>query len=130
MLASGGGVFVNISSFATRTGVRGGTAYAAAKAALENLTHQTAGRVWGDRGIRANGIAVGAVASAGALRAWERSGMLDRLRPIAGTPDDIAWTILYLASDASRFVNGQVLVAAGVPVAPGVSTARRYRRPG
>ena len=118
MLDRGDGVFVNISSAAAAMGVVGGSAYAAAKAALEVFTRQTA-LEWGDRGIRANAIAVGPVASEGALRSWERAGILDQLRPIAGTSDDIAWTILFLASAASRFINGVTITATGTPRAPG-----------
>lgn len=118
MLERGGGVFVNVSSASAHFGVVGGSAYAPAKAALETFTHQTA-LEWGDRGIRANAVAVGPVASDGALRSWERAGLLTRLRAIAGTPDDIATTILFLASPASRFVNGETILAAGTPIAPG-----------
>lgn len=117
MLERGSGVFVNISSSSARYGVVGGSAYAAAKSALETFTRQTA-LEWGDRGIRANAIAVGPVASEGALRSWERAGLLDRLRAIAGTPEDIAWTILFLASPAARFINGETILASGTPLAP------------
>jgi citronellol/citronellal dehydrogenase len=118
MLAQGSGVFVNISSASAHYGVVGGSAYAPAKAALESFTRQTA-LEWGERGIRANAIAVGPVASEGALRSWERAGLLDRLHPIAGTPADIAWTVLFLASPASRFINGTTIIASGTPLAPG-----------
>lgn len=118
MLKRGTGVFVNISSSSARYGVVGGSAYTAAKAALETFTRQTA-LEWGPRGIRANAIAVGPVASEGALRSWERAGILERLHAIAGTPNDIAWTVLFLASPASRFINGETIVASGTPLAPG-----------
>lgn len=118
MLQQGSGVFVNISSSSAHYGVVGGSAYAPAKAALETFTRQTA-LEWGARGVRANAIAVGPVASDGALRSWERAGLLDRLHPIAGTPIDIAWTALFLASPASRFINGTTVIASGTPLAPG-----------
>lgn len=114
MLAQGGGVFVNISSATGVSGVRGGVAYASAKAGLQMMTRVVA-MEWGDRGIRANAIAVGAVASEGALRSWGRAGILDDLLPRAGQPMDIANTILFLATDASRFMNGQTLLVAGNP---------------
>ena len=117
MLTRGEGVFVNVSSASAHYGVVGGSAYAPAKAALETFTRQTA-LEWGARGIRANAVAVGPVASEGALRSWEKAGFLERLRPIAGTPDDIAWTILFLASPASRFINGETILASGTPSAP------------
>lgn len=117
MLERGSGVFVNISSSSAHYGVVGGSAYASAKAALEVFTRQTA-LEWGSRGIRANAIAVGPVASEGALRSWERGGILERLHEIAGTPDDIAWTVLFLVSSASRFINGETIIASGTPISP------------
>jgi citronellol/citronellal dehydrogenase len=117
MLERGSGVFVNVSSASAHYGVVGGSAYAPAKAALEVFTRQTA-LEWGPRGIRANAVAVGPVASDGALRSWERAGILDRLHGVAGTPADIAWTILFLASPASRFINGETILASGTPIAP------------
>jgi NAD(P)-dependent dehydrogenase (short-subunit alcohol dehydrogenase family) len=118
MLERGSGVFVNMSSASAHYGVVGGSAYAPAKAALETFTRQTA-LEWGPGGIRANAIAIGPVASDGALRSWERAAILERLHPIAGTPDDIAWTALFLASPASRFINGETILASGTPSAPG-----------
>ena len=71
---------------------------------------------WGSKGIRANCIAVGAVASEGALRSWERAGILDRLIDNAGQPDDIANGVIYLATDASKFMNGQTIALTGGPI--------------
>jgi NAD(P)-dependent dehydrogenase (short-subunit alcohol dehydrogenase family) len=115
MLEQGSGVFVNISSAAGLHGVHGGVAYSSAKAALQMLTRVVA-MEWGPRGIRANCIAVGAVASEGALRSWERAGLLDALIGNAGQPIDIANAILYLASDASKFMNGETIALTGGPL--------------
>jgi NAD(P)-dependent dehydrogenase (short-subunit alcohol dehydrogenase family) len=116
MLAQGRGVFVNISSGAGLTGVVGGVAYSSAKAALQMLTRVVA-MEWGDRGIRANCIAVGAIASEGALRSWTRAGLIEKgILERAGQPEDIANGILYLATSASRFVNGQTIAFTGSPV--------------
>jgi NAD(P)-dependent dehydrogenase (short-subunit alcohol dehydrogenase family) len=112
MLEQGSGVFVNISSAAGLHGVSGGVAYSSAKAALQMLTRVVA-MEWGPRGIRANCIAVGAVASEGALRSWQRAGILDALIGNAGQPIDIANAILYLASDASKFMNGETIALTG-----------------
>ena len=115
MLARGHGVFVNISSAAGLRGVSGGVAYSSAKAALQMLTRVVA-MEWGDRGIRANCIAVGAVASEGALRSWERAGILEHVIDGAGQPEDIANAILYLATDASKFMNGETIALTGNPL--------------
>jgi citronellol/citronellal dehydrogenase len=114
MLEAGQGVFVNISSAAGLTGVSGGAAYSAAKAGLQMFTRVVA-KEWGSRGIRANAIAVGPVASEGALRSWERAGIMDQVLPNAGRPEDIANGVLYLATDRSRFMNGETIALTGVP---------------
>jgi NAD(P)-dependent dehydrogenase (short-subunit alcohol dehydrogenase family) len=115
MLAQGSGVFVNISSGAGLTGVSGGVAYSAAKAALQMLTRVVA-LEWGPKGIRANCIAVGAVASEGALRSWTRAGLIEQgILERAGQPEDIANGILYLATDMSRFMNGETIALTGRP---------------
>jgi len=115
MLAQGSGVFVNISSGAGLTGVAGGVAYSAAKAALQMLTRVVA-LEWGAKGIRANCIAVGAVASEGALRSWTRAGLIEQgILERAGQPEDIANGILYLATDMSRFMNGETIALTGRP---------------
>jgi citronellol/citronellal dehydrogenase len=115
MLAQGRGVFVNISSAAGLTGVSGGVAYSAAKAALQMLTRVVA-LEWGPQGIRANCIAVGAIASEGALRSWTRAGLIEQgILERAGQPQDIANGILYLATDMSRFMNGETIALTGRP---------------
>jgi NAD(P)-dependent dehydrogenase (short-subunit alcohol dehydrogenase family) len=115
MLAQGSGVFVNISSGAGVNGVVGGVAYSASKAALQMMTRVVA-KEWGPKGIRANCIAVGAIASEGAVRSWTRAGLIERgILDHAGQPEDIANGILFLASDASRFLNGETISMTGTP---------------
>jgi citronellol/citronellal dehydrogenase len=111
---------VNISSMAGVTGVPGGAAYSAAKAGLQMFTKVLAAE-WGPSGVRANAIAVGAVASDGALRAWSRFGMsaddMGKRNPLrrVGQPADIANGVLYFASDLSSWVTGQTLSIDGGP---------------
>jgi NAD(P)-dependent dehydrogenase (short-subunit alcohol dehydrogenase family) len=125
MVAARRGAIVNISSVAAISGVRGGAAYAAGKAGLQAFTRVVAGE-HGPHGIRANAIAVGTVASEGALRAWHRSGMnvaeMERQIPLrrVGRPADIAWGVFYLASDMSGWMTGQTIVIDGGPVMPGL----------
>lgn len=119
MIAAGnGGVFVNISSGAGVNGVFHGAGYSAAKAGLQMFTKVTAAE-WGRYGIRANCIAVGAVASERSVAAWEVAGLdqskmgkgsaLGRL----GEPSDIAYPILFLSSAASSYITGQTFSADG-----------------
>jgi NAD(P)-dependent dehydrogenase (short-subunit alcohol dehydrogenase family) len=116
----GGGAIVNISSAAGVTGVSGGAVYSAAKAGLQMLTRVVAAEL-GPRGIRCNAIAVGAVASEGALRAWARFGedatSMGRRAALrrSGQPEDIAWGVAYFVSPMSSWVSGQTLVIDGGP---------------
>lgn len=125
MLARQHGAIVNISSAAAVGGVRGGSAYASAKAGLQMFTRIVAAE-HGPHGVRCNAIAVGTVASEGALRSWERFGQsvpeLQSLIPLrrVGQPEDIAWGALYLASEMSSWVTGQLLVIDGGPMMLGV----------
>ena len=120
MVLQGGGAIVNISSAAGVSGVQGGAVYSAAKAGLQMLTKVVAAEL-GPKGIRCNAIAVGAVASEGALRAWARFGedaeSMGRRAAVrrVGEPDDIAWGVFYLVSDMSGWVSGQTLLIDGGP---------------
>jgi NAD(P)-dependent dehydrogenase (short-subunit alcohol dehydrogenase family) len=122
--ASAHAAIVNISSMAGVMGVPGGAAYSAAKAGLQMFTKVLAAE-WGPRGVRANAIAVGAVASEGALRAWSRFGMsaddMAARNPLrrVGQPEDIARGVLYFVSDMSSWVSGQTLCIDGGPALPG-----------
>jgi 3-oxoacyl-[acyl-carrier protein] reductase len=125
MLDAGRGVIVNVSSGAGITGVRGGAHYSSAKAALQMFTKVTAAE-WGPRGIRCNCVAVGLVASARAEAAWELAGLdateMAASNPMGrvGRPDEIAYPILFLVSDAASFVNGETLAVNGGPVMGGI----------
>jgi NAD(P)-dependent dehydrogenase (short-subunit alcohol dehydrogenase family) len=120
MIAQGGGSIVNISSAAGVSGVRGGAVYSASKAGLQMLTRVVAAEL-GPKGIRCNAIAVGAVASEGALRAWSRFGAdaesMGRMNPLrrVGQPEDIAWGVFYFVSQMSSWVSGQTLLIDGGP---------------
>lgn len=119
MKANGGGSIVNISSLAAVAGLPYGLHYATSKAAVIGLTRSLArelGRDW----IRVNAIAPSAVMTEGTAEFF--GDKLDRAAEvIAGgqtlkrnleTPD-LAGTVLWLASDASRFVTGQTIMVDG-----------------
>ena len=118
MLARGGGSLIFTSSFVGHTvGFPGMAAYAASKAGLVGLTQALAAE-FGAKRIRANAILPGGtdtpmgrvVANTPEAQAFVES--LHALKRIA-TPDEIANSVLYLASDASSFTTGAALLVDG-----------------
>jgi NAD(P)-dependent dehydrogenase (short-subunit alcohol dehydrogenase family) len=124
-LAQGSGAIVNISSEAGVHGVKGGSHYAASKAALQMFTRVTAAE-WGRHGVRANCVAVGAVASERVSDAWKLAGIDEEAlaasiplgRP--GRPEEVAWAVLFLASDAASYISGETLSVNGGPTMGGI----------
>ena len=114
--AGGGGTIVNVSSGAGLRGMKANPGYVAAKAGVAALTRALA-LDHGPNGVRVNAVAPGPI----------RTPLMDRNRTPAeidamgglaimgriGRPDEIASTILWLASDASSYVMGQTLEVDG-----------------
>lgn len=117
MADRGEGAVIILSSIAGLKGTEVIGAYGISKAADAALTRNLAVE-WGPKGIRVNAIAPGLIKTDFARALWENPEMLARvesqspLRRI-GQPEDIAGTALFLATDASRFVTGQTIVADG-----------------
>jgi NAD(P)-dependent dehydrogenase (short-subunit alcohol dehydrogenase family) len=105
-------------SLAAERGDAGLGEYSAAKAAIAALT-RTAAREWGRQGITVNAIAPGAWTKRGqdwAARDPDGFARAMAERPIGrlGDPEtDIAPVALFLASDDSRFLTGQILYVDG-----------------
>jgi len=111
MLDQGGGAIVNMASAAGLVGAPKMSAYSASKHAVIGLT-KSAALEYGRKGIRVNAVCPG----------WIRTAMLERalalepqlaaagatLHPIGriGEPDEVAAAVLWLSSDAARFVTG------------------------
>jgi len=116
MLEAGGGSVVNISSVMGRISGRGFLAYGTAKAALAHYTEIAAADLAPK--IRVNAIAVGSVATS-ALEIVttndELRGRMEQGTPLRriGDPEDIAASVLYLASAAGGYVTGKVLEVDG-----------------
>jgi 3-oxoacyl-[acyl-carrier protein] reductase len=123
MKQQGGGSIINMSSTGATTAPPGMSIYAMTKAGVNAVTRSIA-KEMGPFGVRANAISPGFVETPLASWSYTRSdGEIDQaLREkalelrraasplgITGEPGDIAHAMLYLASDASRFITGQNL---------------------
>jgi NAD(P)-dependent dehydrogenase (short-subunit alcohol dehydrogenase family) len=121
MLAGGGGAIVNMASTAGLSGARGMSAYAATKHALVGAT-RSAALDYASRGIRVNAVAPGPIRTdrIAALSDAQREPIV-RAVPMGriGTPDEVAATVVWLASDAASFVTGAVLAIDGGRLAAG-----------
>ena len=116
MIASGGGSIINLSSCDAIAGAAHyGAPYSVSKGALHMLTRATA--AWHGRdGIRANCIAPGHLHSAFTIGfGSELRDQRKRVVPLGteGTPWDVAWAAVFLASDEARWISGVILPVDG-----------------
>ncbi len=111
MLKNRWGRIINITSVVGRTGQAGQVNYAASKAGLIGFTRSIAREV-ASRGITANAVAPGYIETpmTAVLDDRQREAMMAAIplgRP--GTPEDIAHSVAFLASDAAAYITGHVL---------------------
>jgi NAD(P)-dependent dehydrogenase (short-subunit alcohol dehydrogenase family) len=110
MLAQGSGSIVNVSSTYGHTGAAGASIYAASKHAVEGLTKSAALEA-ASSGVRVNMVAPGPIET-GMLKRFagtdERKAVLVASVPLkrVGKPEEIAQTIMFLASDKASFITG------------------------
>jgi NAD(P)-dependent dehydrogenase (short-subunit alcohol dehydrogenase family) len=120
---AGGGSIVNLSSIYGLVGAADVPAYHAAKGAVR-LMSKTDAMLYAPDRIRVNSVHPGYVWTPMVEHHLRASGATDlaaardevgRLHPLGhmGEPDDIAWGVVYLASDESKFVTGSELVIDG-----------------
>jgi 2-dehydro-3-deoxy-D-gluconate 5-dehydrogenase len=117
MLRQGSGKIVSVASLLAFQGGIYVPAYAAAKGGVAQLTKALANE-WGSKGINVNAIAPGYMSTdnTAALRSDpERAAQILQRIPAGrwGFPEDLAGTVVFLASAASNYVNGHVLVVDG-----------------
>jgi 3-oxoacyl-[acyl-carrier protein] reductase len=115
MMKQRGGRIINISSVVGQMGNAGQVNYAASKAGLIGMAKALAREV-ASRGITVNVVAPGLIdtemtktLTEGASDSWASQIPLGRM----GRPDDVAWTVCFLASDEAAYITGQVLAVNG-----------------
>jgi 3(or 17)beta-hydroxysteroid dehydrogenase len=121
MKKSGGGSIINISSAAGMVGQLWAAAYCSSKGGVRLLTKAAAlecSKIGRDYSIRVNSIHPGCVRTAllePLLKKPEMAAIINGLHPVGhlGEPEDVAYMVLYLASDESKFVTGSELVIDG-----------------
>jgi NAD(P)-dependent dehydrogenase (short-subunit alcohol dehydrogenase family) len=120
-LAVGGGAIVNVASISGTVGLTDQIAYSASKGAIVQMTRQLAVE-WSPRGVRVNAVAPGAIdtpflrdALASVPDVDEVLAQIAAAHPLGriSDPDEIAETVIFLASPRSRFMTGAILMVDG-----------------
>ena len=117
MLDAGGGSIVNMSSVQSRVGFLGWAGYAASKGGVNSLTQQVAVE-YAPRGIRVNAVIPGTIRTEmnqrimdqsedprAVMEAWVSMHPMGRI----GEPAEVAAVVVFLASDESSFVTGELI---------------------
>lgn len=117
MIELGGGKIVNVCSIQSLCGGGGDAAYVASKHALHGLTRAWANE-WGKYNIQVNAIAPGYMVTDNTANLRKNQAAVDAITkriPLGrwGRPEDLMGPVVFLASPASDFVNGHLLVADG-----------------
>jgi NAD(P)-dependent dehydrogenase (short-subunit alcohol dehydrogenase family) len=126
MLERKSGAIVNVASLATFVAFRDVAAYGASKAGVGALTKSLAVE-WAPYGVRVNAIAPGVFPTelnSELIEGTRRGRELLMRTPMAryGVPSEVAGAVVFLASDAGSYVNGEILAVDGGFLASGVNS--------
>lgn len=112
------GNIINIASIIGTNGNAGQTVYSASKGAVVSIT-KTAAKELGPSGIRVNAIAPGII-DTDLTKAVDSEKLSERISGVKlghiGSPDDVANTALFLASDYSAYISGQIIGVDGCAI--------------
>jgi 3-oxoacyl-[acyl-carrier protein] reductase len=116
MIRTRWGRIVNVSSIAALTGNRGQVNYAAAKGALNSATKALALEL-ASRGITVNAVAPGIIEAGMSATVFDRA-TIDKLVPMkrAGSADEVAALVAFLASDDAAYISGQIVSINGAMI--------------
>ena len=115
MLRQKRGKIITIASITGQMGNAGQANYSASKAGVIGFTKSVA-REYADRGITVNAVAPGFIATAmtDAIPEKEREDLIAQIpMKTLGTSDDVANAVFFLASEAARYITGQVIAVNG-----------------
>ncbi|GAA2351577.1 SDR family oxidoreductase [Streptomyces carpaticus] len=112
-----GGRIITLSSVATRMANPAQTSFAMTKGAIDTMTRTLASQL-GPRRITVNAVAPGATRTAANAAVFDAPGLTEQITGMTaldrlGGPDDVADVVAFLASDAARWITGQVIDASG-----------------
>lgn len=115
MIENGGGKIINVT-LSPHNGMPGMVHSGAARAAVENMT-RTLSIEWARFGIKLNALAIGQIATETLLTKYPAVVVenLSHSVPVGrlGLPEEVAWQVAYLASEAGDFYSGSVLTMDG-----------------
>jgi NAD(P)-dependent dehydrogenase (short-subunit alcohol dehydrogenase family) len=127
MIKNGGGSIINTTSVQALVGFKGWSGYAASKGGINSLTQQTAIE-YAPHQIRVNAIAPGTIMTPmnekifseapdpeAVIRSWNEAHPIGRF----GQPEEVAGLVVFLASDESSFITGEIIRVDGGVVIKG-----------
>ena len=116
MIKTGKGNIINITGASAHRCIPGYGPFGPSKAAVVNLTRQMAVE-WAAYNIRVNDVSPGPVATPETIELQRDESVQNRISKIplgrAGTPDEVAHAVVFLASDDSSYMTGQSLIVDG-----------------